>query len=224
VFQGAAGRPDARFNAINVLESGGNSSYNGIDVTLRRRLTAGLQFTATWTWSHALGDADMQGGALSNPFQRTFDYGALNGDARHSLNFAILYAPSTRIRLLRFVNGWEVAPMGFWNTGYPIDPRAGVDLNSDLVLNDRNVGVAKNSVDGPGFLQFDVRLLRRIRWMDTQSLELMVESDNVFNTLNANCANACTGAVVNREAAVDFGRITSARTARRVQFGLRYSF
>jgi hypothetical protein len=224
VFQGAAGRPDARFNAINVLESGGNSSYNGIDVTLRRRLTAGLQFTATWTWSHALGDADMQGGALSNPFQRTFDYGALNGDARHSLNFAILYAPSTRIRLLRFVNGWEVAPMGFWNTGYPIDPRAGVDLNSDLVLNDRNVGVAKNSVDGPSFLQFDVRLLRRIRWMDTQSLELMVESDNVFNTLNANCANACTGAVVNREAAVDFGRITSARTARRMQFGLRYSF
>jgi len=107
---------------------------------------------------------------------------------------------------------------------YPIDPRAGVDLNSDLTLNDRNIGTSKNAGVGRDYLQFDARLLRRFRWRDTHSLELIAESDNLFNTLNANCTAACTGAVVNLQTAADFGRVTTARTGRRVQFGLRYSF
>jgi hypothetical protein len=166
----------------------------------------------------------MQGGALSNPADSRFDRGNLNGDARHNINLGVLYAPSFQARALRFFNGWEWSSVTFWNSGYPIDPRAGVDLNSDLVLNDRPIGVARNSVAGPRFLQVDLRVARRVQWRDAQSLELFAESDNVLNTLNANCTNACTGAVVNRQDAVDFGRITTARAARRVQFGFRYAF
>lgn len=224
VFQGASGRPDTRFNAINLLESGAKSNYHGLDVTVRRRSTAGLQLSATWTWSHAVGDGEMQGGALSNPADRRFDRGDLNGDARHTLNLAALYAPQFQTRFLRFFNGWELSSTAFWNSGYPIDPRAGVDLNNDLVLNDRQIGVARNSVVGPRFLQVDVRVIRRVRWLDSHALELFVESDNLLNTVNANCTNACTDAVVNRQDAVDFGRITGARPGRRVQLGVRYSF
>lgn len=139
-------------------------------------------------------------------------------EPRHHLNMAALYAPSVERGTPRLLNGWEWSTVTFWNSGYPIDPRAGVDLNSDLVLNDRPLGVARNSVAGPRFLQIDVRVARRLQW-HAQTFELFGESDNVLNSLNANCTNACTGAVVNRQDAVDFGRITTARAARRVQLG-----
>lgn len=217
VYRGTQGRPDTRFAAINLLESGANTNSNALDLTLRRRFHRGLQFSATYSWSHSLGESEMTGGALANPLDRRYDYGNLNGDLRHNLNYAITYAP-------KFFYGFELSSLGFWNSGYPIDVRAGVDLNADLILNDRNVGVSRNSLTGPRLLQIDFRLTRRFRFADKHTLELIAESDNLLNSLNANCSAGCTGAVVNREGALDFGRITSARTNRRIQFGFRYAF
>jgi hypothetical protein len=54
----------------------------------------------------------------------------------------------------------------------------------------------------------------------------LLEAENALNHTNANCSTAggCSGAVVNTATAVDFGRITSARTARNVQFGFKFVF
>lgn len=224
VFRGSQGRPDSRFAAIQLIEPGGTSSYYGLDITVRQRLRRGVQFSGTWSWSHAIGDSELTGGALSNPVDRRFDRGNTNADLRHSANFAFTVAPATLVPALRWFQGFEIASLGFYNSGYPVDVRAGADLNSDLILNDRNPGISRNSVQGPRFLQFDVRVSRRIRFLDRHTLELMVESDNVLNTLNANCTAACTGAVINLQTASDFGRITSARNSRRVQLGIRYAF
>ena len=93
------------------------------------------------------------------------------------------------------------------------------------MLNDRALFRGRNAFAGPDYFQVDLRLSRRIRFTPASSLELMVESENLFNRLNATCSIAgCTSAVVNRDGAADFGRITATRPGRYVQFGARVLF
>jgi hypothetical protein len=126
---------------------------------------------------------------------------------------------------LEWLNGIQLSALTFYNSGFPINVQAGTDLNNDLVLNDRRPFRARNDVAGPDFFQTDIRLAKRFSVGGLRTLELILESENVFNRLNASCSIAgCTSAVVNRDGASDFGRITSTRPGRYVQFGARASF
>lgn len=220
VYRGTAGRPDARFRSINLLESGANNNYNGLDLTLTKRFSRGLQLSSTWSWSHAIAEGDLEGGALMDPSLRTRDRGNANADVRHNWVMQGLWAPEAK-----WVKGFEMSSVVFFNSGYMINPLAGTDLNNDLVLNDRLPFRSRNSVTGPGFFQIDFRLTRRIRIAERHTIELIAESENLTNHLNAGCSIAgCTGAVVNRDGAADFGRITATRAGRNFQFGMRYAF
>lgn len=225
VFQGSANRPDPRFRAINLLESGSNSSYHALDVTITKRFRRGFQMSTSWSWAHALSDSDLEGGALTDPTNRRRDYGNSNADVRYNWVLQGLYAPQSSAPALRWINGFELSSVVFYNNGYPVNALAGVDLNQDLVLNDRALFRGRNAFGGPDFLQMDVRLVRRIRFAERHSIELIAESENVLNRLNAACSIAgCTGAVQNREGLADFGRILAARPGRQLQFGMRYTF
>ena len=63
----ADGRPKLKpgavfpqFSNVIMAESVGNSNYNGLNLTLNRRFSKGLEFAATYTWSHAIEDAPEQ--------------------------------------------------------------------------------------------------------------------------------------------------------------------
>jgi hypothetical protein len=225
IYQGTAGRPNSRFRAINLVESGGNSGYNGLDVTIKKRFSAGLQFSTTWSWSHAIADSDLAGRTLSDPSNRAFDRGNAEADVRHNWVMQGLWAPTYRSPAMRWFTGFEFSATTFYNSGYMVNATPGQDLNKDLVVNDRTPFVGRNSFVGPSYFQIDSRLTRRIRLKDRGTLELIAESENLTNRLNANCSTTgCSGAVVSREGAADFGRITSTRPGRNFQFGMRYSF
>lgn len=49
--------PFPQFGGFNVLEYAGISSYNSLQTKLEKRLSNGLDFLATYVWSHALDDA-----------------------------------------------------------------------------------------------------------------------------------------------------------------------
>ncbi len=225
VYRGTAGRPDPRFRAINLLESGANNNYHGLDFTITKRFKAGLQLSTTWSWSHAIADGDLEGGALMDPSLRSRDRGNANADVRHNWVMQGVWAPKFDSRTVKWFNGFEISSVVFFNSGYMINPQAGSDLNNDLVLNDRLPFRSRNSFTGPSFFQVDLRLTRRIKLSEHHSLELIAESENLTNRLNAGCSiTGCTGAVVNRDGAADFGRITATRAGRNFQFGMRYSF
>ena len=220
VYRGSLGRPDTRFRQINLVESGGNGNYNGLDLTLRKRFSKGVLLSASYSWSHALANSELDGSTLSDPSNRARDYGNASTDVRHNFTAQGLWAPQ-----FKFIKGLEVSSVFFYNSGYPINALAGADLNNDLVLNDRIVGRGRNAFQGPNFAQMDLRLARKIKIVEGQTLELIAESENFLNRFNPGCSIAsCTGAVVNRDGAADFGRITATRPGRVFQFGMRYSF
>jgi hypothetical protein len=141
------------------------------------------------------------------------------------MNLQALYAPHFSRRALQWINGFELSTITFFNSGFPVNAVSGTDDNNDLAVNDRLPGRSRNSLFGPDFFQTDVRLVRRIKIRERHNLELISEAENLLNRLNAGCSiEGCTGAVVNRDGAADFLRITSARNGRQSQFGFRFSF
>ena len=225
VFPGSALRPNPQFRAINLVESQGRSSYHALDVTVRQRLTDGLQLSGSYSFSQASSIGDMEGGALMDPANPERDWGASPGDVRHTVSAQATYSPALQASAVRWLNGFQFATLMFYNSGFPVNALAGTDLNNDLVLNDRALFRDRNAFTGPNYFQVDFRLSRRFTFGGATAVELMVESENLLNRLNASCSIAgCTSAVVNREGAADFGRITSTRPGRYVQFGARFTF
>jgi hypothetical protein len=226
LYPGNNGRPDAAFGAINRIESISKSNYHALDVTVTRRFAAGVQFTGTYSWSHALADSEQGGTAPSDPSNLARDYGSRNSDLRHSLVLQGMWAPSFSSASLRWLTGFDVSTMVFYNSGFPVNVASGVDLNGDLVLNDRPLFVGRNSAGGPGLTQVDFRVTRRIPLGGGATLALVAETENLFNHLNPNCSidGGCTSAVVNRAGQADFGRVVAARNARNLQVGARLTF
>ncbi len=225
VFTGSANRPNPEFRAINLVESTGRGAYHGVDLMLRQRLTSGVQLSGSYSYSKARSIGDMEGGALMDPSDPERDWGASPGDVRHTVSAQATFTPELSASGVRWINGFQFSTLVFYNSGFPVNALAGADLNNDLVLNDRALFRERNAFTGPDYVQVDFRLSRRIRFNGASALELMVESENLLNRLNAACSTAgCTSAVVNREGAADFGRITATRPGRYIQFGARFMF
>jgi hypothetical protein len=49
-----AGRPNPTFSNVNLRTNCCDSNYNGLQVTLRKRFTNGLQFNANYTYAKAM--------------------------------------------------------------------------------------------------------------------------------------------------------------------------
>lgn len=216
VYAGAAGRPDTRFRAINLVSSAARGSYHGLDLSIRRRFDNGLQFTFNYGYSRARNHGDLTGGAVMDPSNLELDWGPSNLDQPHTVSAQWSYAP-TFSSGLRFLNGLQFSGTTFYASGFPFSPAAGADLNNDLVLNDRFPGTGRNSDRLPDFFQTDLRVSRRIGLGGNRALDVLIESENAFNRLNATT-------VVTQQRAVDFGRITATRPGRYVQLGARFTF
>ncbi len=226
LFGGSAGRPNPAFRIINLIQSGGNTNYNALDITVRQRFAHGVQFSATYSYSAAFGDSQQGGESPQDPTNRRGDYGLMNAHVRHNLVLHGLWAPLFRSPAWKWFNGTEFASIVFANSGYPVNVSAGADLNGDLVLNDRPLFVGRNAVAGPSFFQWDARLTRRIALSERYELQLIAETENFTNRLNPACNPevGCSNAVVRLGTAPDFGRLTGARAARVFQFGARFRF
>lgn len=225
-FGGAATRVNPAFNQINLIQSGANTNYNAMFVNVTKRLSAGLQFAATYTWSHALASNLGEGGAPSDPTNLRRDYGNADTDIRHYFVMNGLYEPRFASPYLHWVNGVELSGTAFYNSGYPINAVSGIDLNNDGNLNDRPLFRGRNDTTGPSIFQLDARLTRSFTIRERFKLTGIAEAENLLNSTNASCSTSggCSGAVINTATAPDFGRIISARTARNFQMGLKLTF
>jgi len=111
---------------VDQFESGGTSSYNGMIVTVQKRLSRGVSLNANYTWSHCIGDVTIgslvggTGGTYTDVNNRRADRGncqtgTLTGtqalDRRHIVNFTpLLEAPRFHDRILRAVaSDWRLS-------------------------------------------------------------------------------------------------------------------
>jgi hypothetical protein len=114
---------------INLVEFGATSNYNGMLVSLNRRMSHGIMGGLSYSYSKALGTASTNTATVSPFFDpRSRNYGPLSYDLRHVLSVRFswrLGSPAKRygVRYLGSVSdGWELAGIGRMSTGAPFTP------------------------------------------------------------------------------------------------------
>ncbi len=127
---------------ITVYESDGNSSYQALWVTLQKRLSKGLQFTGSYTWSKSIdvNSRNNQGVVIQDSYNIRGDRGLSDFDARHRFVLSTVY--NLPFRGNRLVEGWEVALIETLQSGNPINFRTS---NTSFT----GVGTVRPSVTGP---------------------------------------------------------------------------
>ena len=106
------------------------SRYNGLQLTLQRRPSAGLSWIVNYTRSHSQDEVSNGGflpfaaGALLSPLpgELARNFGNADYDIRHNLTASYTYElplHASRSWLAALVNGWQVSETFFWHTGVP---------------------------------------------------------------------------------------------------------
>jgi hypothetical protein len=130
--------PITAFGDVSAQLSDGNSSYNALNLELKKRLSSNIQFLASYTWSHSIDDSsDLQ--TLLKP-QNNHNFAAERSDSlfdqRHRFVFSgVIGAPNSWRSsggIHRFVSGFTLAPIIEFGSGRPFNILAPGDSNGDF--------------------------------------------------------------------------------------------
>ena len=133
----------AAITQISGTESNGNQQYHGLQATLRKRLSAGLEFQANYTFSKGMSDAigyygeGGQAGSQSAYWQYLYDrraeWGPTYFDAAHMFNFSQVYelpigkgkAFGTGMHpvLQGLLGNWQLGGIVTFRSGFPLTIR-----------------------------------------------------------------------------------------------------
>ena len=149
-------RPDQRYGAINVVESNSINYYDSAQASVEKRLTHGLTFRATYTFSKDIdlgGDFTSTASGVEVPPETggatcgTCDHfsdqkGVALFDTPHVFTFSYIYrlpffAGSTR-RTVAALKGWQISGTTLFQSGLPFHIHTGGD------------GLGYGNVDGDG--------------------------------------------------------------------------
>jgi hypothetical protein len=187
-------RPVPQLGAINTYESAASSVYNGLTVSVRRRMTSGLYFRLAYTYAHAVDDGQdaLVAGrpvTVQNSYSPNSERGASVTDQRHRFVLSWIAEPRPFHRghewLGKVFNDWKISGVVTIGSGRPVNATVFGDPNQDgNSSNDRLPGAARNAFLGPDYATTDMRLTRRLYVHDRIKLDLVLESFNLFNRDN----------------------------------------
>ena len=215
------GRPDPNFANISRFGSLGRSRYDGLTVSARAPLTGWGHARVSYTFGKALDDA---GNAFFSTPQDNFDiradWGPSDNDQRHRfvLSGALEAPVSSRFIALR---GFQLAWVFTYGSPQPFNIVTGGDRNNDTNVNDRPVGVGRNTGEGFDYQSLDLRLGYRFR-MAGVSAEASIDAFNVLNRTNLLFPNNTFGQ--GTTPLPTFGLATAAADPRQLQLGVRLRF
>ncbi len=139
-------RPYLGMGAINMRGFGATSNYNALQVMANRRLSRGIQFGVSYTFSKALGvgTGDFDG---ASPYfdMRQRNYGLLDYDRTSVLSINYTYDIPSPNRGNKLVNGvfgdWQVSGITTFMSGSPFTPGMSLSDGADLTGSDEGARI-----------------------------------------------------------------------------------
>ena len=128
-------------NFITAYEPWGNSNYNGLGATVNRRMSNGLQFLGSYTFSHNIDDSTADVFSTYLTPRRPSDITQLRNDRsssaldhRQRLSFQMIYEAkpfkdSQHWMVKNIIGNWEFAPIYVYQSGTLYTIQSGVDAN-----------------------------------------------------------------------------------------------
>jgi hypothetical protein len=220
-------------------------------VSLTKRLSRGLQFDTSYTWSKSLDTNSLNsaGFAVQDSYDIPNQYGRSDYDAPHRFVLSAVYGlPFTGNPVSR---GWQIAAIVQAQTGNPVNI-----VTSNSVLNgtpntvrpdvvgpiriigsvdqwfdtsafvavNRFGNLARNAVMGPGFRNTDLSVAKNVTIRNSYRLQMRVDVFDLFNHANFGPPGNIVGSPT-------FGKITRTRlptgeagSSRQIQLAARIMF
>jgi hypothetical protein len=128
--------------SFTAIEADANSTYHSFQSELNKRLSHGIQFTTSYTWSHVIDEASDLFELASGPvlpqdsFNRLAERASASFDIRHSFIYSLIWDLPLAKRN-KLLGGWQLASIGTFRTGQPFTFLACCDVNLDGNLSDR---------------------------------------------------------------------------------------
>ncbi|MBI2819437.1 MAG: TonB-dependent receptor [Acidobacteria bacterium] len=159
-----APRTNPNWVSMEYKTGGGNSWYNSFQFGLTKRLSKGLQFQSSYTWSKTIDETQSQLSAENNssqsfasdPSNRQVDKAVASFDIAHNWRFNAIYRLpelSSAGPLGKVLNGWWLSGILSLQTGYPFSPslqnnrsRSGVNAGQSGDRPDLVAGVKSASI------------------------------------------------------------------------------
>lgn len=241
-------RANSAFGQLMTLHSNVNSTYNALVAQFNRRLTNGLQFQNSFTYAHAIDNAQNStttgsSGTGFDPFRMYLDRGNSNFDIREKFVSSVIWQPMFFTKNGGFAHAafdnWTLSPVVTISSGVPYTEYISGYLSGTLIGGmigsggtARLAGVyPRNSWHMRGISNVDMRLSRKFKVTERQNVEFLAEAFNLFNREQYTQANNRLYSIGSGNVATydtTFGTYNQAGATlyreRQVQFGVRYSF
>jgi hypothetical protein len=191
---GTPARPIPQLGSVTVFDSSAGSTYNGLTLSVRRRMSNGIYFRAAYTWAKAiddLQDAEVAGSPalVQNSADPNAERGLSVTDQRQRFVLAWVFEPNPFHRehewLKRFFDDWRISSVTTIGSGRPYSATVVGDANADgNTENDRLPGMSRDSLITPDYATTDMRLSRTFEIHERWNLELLAEAFNLTNRDN----------------------------------------
>jgi hypothetical protein len=194
---GIPGFNNPNYSVFFEAKSGWDSVYDGLLISMSKRMTNNFSFNISYTWSHSIDNGPNPSFVLipqdSNNGSFRAERASSADDARHRfVGNAIFSSPKSWNVIARDFSFSTIltlqSPQYF--TKY-----AGFDSNGDVFGNNDRVGnEPRNTFKGDTLQTVDVRLERTFPLYEKLRLQFMAEAFNLLNTVNIRYFNTSYGA------------------------------
>ncbi|HTH51906.1 MAG TPA: hypothetical protein VL501_08235, partial [Pyrinomonadaceae bacterium] len=177
-----------------------SSEYYGAVFQVNRRLTDGIQFQASYTYSKATDNGQNSttftaGNSPLDPYNLDDERFTSAYDVPHKFGASMIYNPSTLFGVghdskvgRAIFGGWTIAPIftassGFTYTGTTSGNISGGRSTGTLGAggSSRVPGTKPNQFRAPKIVNMDLRISRRFNLGESRNLEFLAEGFNIFN-------------------------------------------
>jgi hypothetical protein len=126
------------FAEVDYKTSGGDDSYNALQMTLARRITTGLTLNSQYTFSRSFGNTAGSNEARTSAIPDNFeaDRGYNNFDVRHTFNISALYKLPFGKGTSHEFGSVGNALLGDWEIGGIVNARSGLPIEVGIVRPD----------------------------------------------------------------------------------------
>jgi hypothetical protein len=206
-------RPDPAVGILRQIESAGRQTSNALDVTFQGSLTHSFTGLAQYTFSRTENNTGGITWFPANQYDLSGEWARADFDQRHKFNMLGSFAVRNKMNL----------GVGLTlSTGAPYTMTTGTDPYGTGMANARPPGVPRNSLQGPGYADLDLRWSRDFNLSKSKADKGPVATVgfDAFNVMN----HVNFAAYVGDVSSPFFGKAISALPTRRLQLTARLKF
>lgn len=205
-------RPFSNYGVYQQIQSSGRQVSQALDLSFSGRIGPYLSGMAQYTYSHTNNNTSGITYMPPNTYDLTGEWGRSDYDQHH------------RLSLLMTSSLYKWVDLGFGVTaasGLPYTWTLGQDIYNSGFANARPAGVSRNSLEGPGYVELDLRWSHDFVFTPQKEkgpvATIAVDAFNLPNRVNY-------PQYVGNQSSPFFGQAVSSLPARRVQFTARFKF